>query len=111
MRRPPQSVAFVARTHWIVSLVIFVSVALLHTATRRLPVLEFGPRTYLITLGLAVLYLAAGTLVWFGAPFGRVLSRICGLLYLARPNFGSNVWETMNLPEFAAHFRRGDRRS
>ncbi len=111
MRRPPQSVAFVARTHWTVGLVILISVVVLYWTTRRLPMFEFARSTYLITLGLAALYFMAGTLVWFGAPFGRVVSRICGLLYLARPNFGSTVWETMNLPEFTAHFRSGVRRS
>ena len=111
MRRPPQSVAFVARTHWTVGVVILTSVALLHWLTRRLPVIEFGSSTYLITFGMAALYLAAGTLVWLGAPLGRVASRICGLLYLARPSFGSTVWETMNQPEFTEHFRGGWRRS
>jgi hypothetical protein len=107
MRRPPSSIAYVARTHWTVGSVILVSVALLHWVTNDLPGVEFRLRTYQITLGLGVLYLLAGTLVWLGAPLGRVCSRVCSLLYLARPSFGLGIWETMNRPDFAAHFRRG----
>ena len=106
MRRPPQCVAFVARTHWIVGLAIVGSVAVLHLVTRKLPSIEFGAKTYLITGGLAALYLLAGTLVWFGAPFGKLLSRVCTLLYLPRPQFGGVLWETMNSPEFKEHFTR-----
>jgi hypothetical protein len=108
MRRPPPSIAFVARTHWTVGLVILGSVALLHWVTSGLPAIEFRLRTYQITLGLGVLYMVAGTLVWYGAPLGRVCSRVCSLLYLARPAFGLGIWETMNRPDFAAHFERGD---
>lgn len=104
--RPPACVAFVARTHWVVGGVILGSIALLHAITRNLPVVEFRPRTYLIAGGLGALYLLAGTLVWFGAPFGPLLSRICALIYLPRPRFGLLVWETMNSPEFKAHFGR-----
>jgi hypothetical protein len=104
MRRPPQCVAFVARTHWTVGLIIVGSIGLLHLLTRNLPAIEFGPRTYAMTGGLAALYLLTGTLVWFGAPFGRLFSRVCALLYLPRPQFGSLLWETMNSPEFKAHF-------
>lgn len=106
MRRPPAPVAFVARTHGAVGLVIVVSIALLHAATRNLPVFEFGPRTYGISFALAALYLGTAALVWWGVPGGRFLSRVCGLLYLARPTFGSLLWETMNEPEYTAHFRR-----
>ena len=106
MRPPPACVAFVARTHWTVGIVIVVSIALLHWLTPRLPAVEFGSTTYLITGSLAALYLLAGTLVWLGAPFGRLVSRVGALLYLARPQFGSRVWETMNSPEFQAHFAR-----
>ena len=105
-RRPPACVATVARTHWIVGLAIIGGVALCHGLTRRLPMIEFGPRTYAITGGLAALYLLAGTLVWFGTPFGRLLSRICGLLYLSRPRLGSHLWEMMDSAEFQAHFKR-----
>ena len=104
MCRPPPSVSFVARTHWVVGLTIIASVALLHLLTRNLAGIEFGVRTYALTGGLALLYLAAGTLVWFGAPFGRVLSRVCTLLYLPRPRFGGRIWDTMNSPEFQGHF-------
>ena len=106
MRTPPSCVAVVARAHWVVGGTIVVSVALLHAFTRRLPGIEFGPRTYVITGAMAALYLLAGTLVWFGAPFGPLLSRVCGLLYLARPSLGSALWETMNSAEFRAHFLR-----
>jgi hypothetical protein len=106
MSTRPKGVALVARTHWMVGGVILVSVGLLHFATRRLPGIEFGPRTYWITGGLAGLYLLGGTLVWLGAPFGPLLSRVCGLLYLSRPRLGSYLWETMSSPEFKAHFAR-----
>ena len=106
MRSPSAGVRFVARTHWTVGTVIVISIALLHVLTRRLPGVEFGSQTYIITGSLAALYLLGGTFVWFGAPFGRLVSRVCTLLYLARPQFGSRVWETMNSPEFQAHFTR-----
>ena len=106
MRRPPRSVAFVARTHWFVGLTIVASVGVLHFITRNLPGIEFQPRTYMITGGLGALYLVAGTLVWFGAPLGRLLSRVCGLLYLPRPEFGGRLWDIMNSPEYQAHFTR-----
>lgn len=110
MRRPPDSVAFVARVHWTVSGIIIVSTGLVHWATHDLPRIEFGPRTFITAGSLAAIYLLAGTLVWFGAPLGRLFSRVCALLYLPRPRFGSLVWETMNLPEFRAHFERPGRR-
>ena len=106
MHPPPKSVAFVARTHWIVGFVIVASIGLLHLLTRNLPGIEFAPRTYVITGSLGGLYLLAGTLVWFGAPLGRLLSRICGLLYLPRPQFGGQLWDIMNSPEYQAHFTR-----
>ena len=104
-RRPPDCVALVARTHWVVAVVILISIGLLRWMVEKFP-FEFGARTYLITLGLAVLYGLAGTLVWFGASGGRLLSRVCGLLYLARPSLGSRLWEIMDSDEFKAHFRR-----
>ena len=104
MRTRSSSVVFVARTHWVVGVVIVGTMALFRYITRDLPQIEFGPRTYAITGALGVLYLLTGTLVWFGAPPGRLLSRICGLLYLARPQFGSYVWDTMSLPDFKEHF-------
>jgi hypothetical protein len=106
MLRPPPGIVLVARTHWTVGAAILVSMALLYWVTRRLPRIEFGARTYLITGGLATLYLTAGTLVWLGAPLGRLLSRVCALLYLPRPRFGSYLWETMDTSEFKAHFMR-----
>jgi len=106
MRRPPKPIAFVARTHWMVGIIIAASIVVLHVLTRNLPGIEFRPRTYVITGSLGALYVLAGTLVWFGLPFGRVLSRICGLLYLPRPQFGGRLWETMNSPEYQAYFTR-----
>ncbi|HVS52668.1 MAG TPA: hypothetical protein VHD62_09955 [Opitutaceae bacterium] len=104
-RRPPGCVALVARTHWLVGGTIVFFVGLLHALTRHWPV-EFGVKAYAITLGLAALYLTAGTLVWLGAPLGRPLSRIAGLLYLARPNLGSHLWRLMSSEEYRAHFTR-----
>ena len=104
-RRPPDCVTLVARTHWVVGGVILISVGLLRWMVEKFP-FEFGARTYLVTGGLAALYGLAGTLVWFGAPGGRLLSRVCGLLYLARPSLGSRLWEIMDSPDFKAHFRR-----
>ncbi len=101
--RPPGCVAYVARTHWVVSGVILVSVGLLRWIVEKFP-FEFGPRTYVISLSLAMLYGLAGTLVWFGWWGGRLLSRVCGLLYLARPALGSHLWQIMDSPEFQSHF-------
>lgn len=97
-------VALVAKTHALVGLVVLGSLVPLYFFTRKLPFVEFGAKTYLIAGAFAALYLGTGTLVWFGLPPGRLLSRICGLLYLARPNFGSHLWEIMNSAEYKAHF-------
>jgi hypothetical protein len=90
----------------VVGATIVAAVVLLHFLTRKLPFVAFGPKTYVITGGLAALYFSAGTLVWFGLPFGRLVSRVCGLLYLARPQLGSRLWDMMNTPEFREHFTR-----
>jgi len=100
---PPACVALVARTHWVVSATIVVSIGLLRWIVVKFP-LEFSVRTYAVAVTLAALYGLAGTLVWFGAPAGKFLSRVCGLLYLARPRLGSHLWEVMDSPEFKAHF-------
>lgn len=105
MRRPPDCVAFVAKTHWAVGAVMIGSIAVLHAITRDLPAIEIAARGYQATGGLAVLYLVTGTLVWFGAPLGQTLSRICALLYLPRPSFGFRIWDIMNSAEFRAHFQ------
>lgn len=104
MRRPPDCVALVARAHAVVGATALVSVACLYSFTRNLPYVEFGLRTYVIALGIALFYCATALLVWFGAPFGRFFSRVCGLLYLARPRLGSHLWEIMDSAEFQAHF-------
>ena len=101
--RPPACVALVARTHWVVAVVILVSIGLLRWIVEKYPV-EFTVRTYAITGGLAALYGLTGALVWFGVPGGRFLSRVCSLIYLARPNLGSHLWEIMNSAEFKTHF-------
>ena len=103
MKRPPASVALVARTHWVVGTIILISVPLVSWITQKFPV-KASARTYAIALSLAGLYLLGGTLVWFGAPLGRVLSRVCGLIYLARPQLGSRLWEIMDSPEYQEHF-------
>ena len=108
MRRPPAAAVFVARTHWLVGAAIFLLVGVLHLFTRHWPV-EFGWETYAITLGLGTLYSLAGTLVWLGLPSGRLLSRICGLLYLARPQLGSRLWNVMDSAEYQAHFTKTSR--
>lgn len=103
-RRPPPSVALVARTHGLVGLAALASLVLLHLLTRRLPHVEFGSRTYAIALGIGLTYCLAGVMVWFGTPTGRFLSRVCGLLYLARPQLGSHLWRIMDSAEYQAHF-------
>jgi len=108
MASPPDSVRLVARTHWLVGTAILVSAVFLRWLTSQLPV-EFGPRTYAITGGLAALYLLAGTLVWFGAPLGRICSKVAGLIYLARPNFGSQLWRIMDSAEYREHFEKPNR--
>jgi len=105
MARPPRCVVLVARTHWIIGGVMVLAIAVLAALVRNIHVVEFGAKTYLITGALAAMYLLAGTLVWLGAPGGRILSRVCTLLYLARPQLGSAIWHTMDEEEFRAHFR------
>lgn len=104
--RPPPEVALVARTHGLVGLTALASLLLLHLLTRRLPHVEFGPRTYAIALGIGLGYTITGVMVWFGTPAGRFLSRVCGLLYLARPQLGSRLWRIMDSADYQAHFRR-----
>jgi hypothetical protein len=110
MPRPPASIVFVARTHWVVGATIVASAAFLRVITARAPI-EFSRETYMMTAGFAVVYLLGGTLVWFGLPPGRLLSRVCGLAYLARPRFGLHLWQVMDSAEFRAHFRRAGRRN
>jgi len=104
--RPPDSVALVARTHWLVGAVALVSVGLLHVLTQGIPRVGFGPRTYAITVGLGVFYVATGTMVWFGTPLGRGCNHVCSLLYLVRPQLGDRIWRIARSPEFKAHFTR-----
>ncbi len=105
MRRPPPSVALVARTHWFVAGVIVFCVALVHFSTRHLPI-AFSTKAYAITLGLAGIFLLAGTLVWLGVAVGQPLSRFCAVCYMMRPKLTFHLWEIMKSPEYLAHFRR-----
>ena len=104
MSRPPASVAFVARAHGIVGATALASVLLLHFLTRGLERIEFGPRTYVITLGISFTYCLAAALVWFGTPGGRWLSRVCSVLYLVRPQLGLPLLRIMASEEYRAHF-------
>ena len=104
MSRPPASVALVARTHGVVGATALASVILLHFLTRGLQHIEFGPRTYAISLGIGLTYLLAAVLVWFGSPGGRLLSRVCSVLYLVRPQLGLDLLRIMASEEYRAHF-------
>lgn len=103
-RVPPAGVALVARTHALVGVTALASLLLLHLLTRRLPHVEFGTRTYAIALGIGLGYCLTGVMVWFGTPAGRFLSRVAGLLYLARPQLGSHLWRIMDSAEYQGHF-------
>lgn len=104
MSRPPASVALVARTHGVVGATALASVILLHFLTRGLEHIEFGPRTYVITLGISFAYGLAAALVWCGTPGGRWLSRVCSVLYLVRPQLGLDLLRIMASEEYRAHF-------
>jgi hypothetical protein len=105
-RRPPDSVAYIARSHWLVGGVALVSIALLHAFTRNLPTVSFDSRMHGIAAAAAVFYLATGTMVWFGTPLGRACSFVCSLLYLVRPQLGDRVWRISRSEEYRAHFER-----
>ncbi len=103
-RRPPACVALVARTHGLVGATALVSVLVLHVLTRGLESIEFGARTYAITLGFGGVYCLAAVSVWFGAPGGRWLSRFCSLLYLMRPPLGLHILRILDSEDYRAHF-------
>lgn len=105
MRRPPEQVVFLARTHWLMSIVIGGFMGALHLLLRNSAVLELNAKTYAITLGLASLYAIAGALVWWGAPGGRLLNHVCSVFYFVRPPLGSKIWAIMRSEEFRNHFR------
>jgi hypothetical protein len=105
-RRPPDPVAFIARTHWVMGSVILSFAVMLYVLLRDSSVFELSRRTYTITLGLGIIYLIAGVLVWFGTPGGRVLNYVCSMLYLARPPLGMRIWKVMRSPDYKAHFSR-----
>ncbi|MDO8542517.1 MAG: hypothetical protein Q7S40_18915 [Opitutaceae bacterium] len=106
MPRPPESIAFIARTHWVMGGVIagftIGLYGLLHDST----VLELSRKTFTITIALSAMYVVAGLVVWFGTRGGRALNYICSLLYLARPPLGMRIWKIMRSDEYKAHFRR-----
>jgi len=104
MRRPPDSVQFVAGTHWVAGSAVTAAVALVHFSTRHLPI-AFSPLAYAFAGFLAVLYLLTGTLVWFGRSPGQGLSRLCTFFYIMRPGLSHRLTETMRLPEFREHFK------
>lgn len=103
-RRPPPSVVLVARTHALVGGAALVSLLVLHLLTRNLAWVEFGPRTYIIASSIGLTYCLAGLFVWLGTPVGRALGWVCGLLYLARPQFGSHVWTCIHSEEYRTYF-------
>jgi hypothetical protein len=107
MSRPPESVAFVARHHWLMGGFIFCFVAGLYALTHNSHVLEFGRRSYVIALALGGLYLVTGALVWWGLPSGRAFNYACSIFYLVRPPLGFRILKISGSPEFKAHFARG----
>jgi hypothetical protein len=102
--RPPACVALVARTHGLVGVTALASLLVLHLATRGLRQIEFGPSTYALAATIGATYCLTAVLVWFGRPAGRFLSRVCGLIYLARPQLGSHLWRIMDSADYQAHF-------
>jgi len=106
MRHPPEGVAVVARHHWLMGGAIAFFLAALHLVVRGVPQIQPTPATYAISLGLALLYLGTGTLVWFGTPLGRAFNFVCSLVYLARPQMGLRLWRISDSTEFKAHFAR-----
>lgn len=106
MRHPPEGVAVVARHHWLMGGAIAFFLLVLLLLVRSAPQIQPTRATYTISLGLALLYLGTGTLVWFGTPLGRVLNFVCSLVYLARPQMGLRLWRISDSAEFKAHFAR-----
>lgn len=106
MRRPPATVALIARTHWLMSAAIAGFVAALHFIVRDSSVIELSSTTYALTLGLSALYAVTGALVWWGLPGGRMLDRLCSLFYFIRPPLGAKIADIMRTEEYRAHFAR-----
>jgi hypothetical protein len=102
--RPPASIVELARYHWLMGGTILFATGLLHVLTRHLPGIEIGRNAYAITIGLGLLYVFTGTLVWFGVRVGRFFNFICSLIYLTRPRLGLRLWREMDSAEFKAHF-------
>lgn len=109
--RPPPCIVELARYHWLMGGTILLATGALHLFVRHLPNVAIGRSGYVITLGLGLLYLLAGTLVWLGTRIGRLLNFICSLAYLTRPRLGLRLWREMESPEFKAHFASPDDRS
>jgi hypothetical protein len=106
MRRPPPSVAFLARTHWLTGGVVFGFIAALHYILRNAQLVQLSPATYAITGALVTLYAVGGTLTWFALPAARALNHVCCALYFVRPPLGAKVWGIMHSEEYRAHFNR-----
>src|SRR3954469_11020700 len=107
MSRPPDSVAVIARHHWLTGAAMVFFIALVSTFSRNFSgAFALSSKGYAITLAIAALYLGTGTLVWFGVPVGRYLSNACSFIYLARPQLGLRIWRLMGTAEFKAHFAR-----
>lgn len=104
MRRPPQSVVEFARYHWLMGGTVLLATGLLYRLTRHLPGVEIRWNAYAITIGLGLLYLFTGALVWFGVRVGRYFNFVCSLIYLTRPRLGLRLWREMESPEFKGHF-------
>jgi hypothetical protein len=108
--RPPPCIIELARYHWLMGGTVLLATGLLHVLTRHLPGIEIGRNAYAITLGLGLLYLFTGTLVWFGVRVGRYFNFVCSLIYLTRPRLGLRLWREMDSAEFRSHFAaRGSR--
>ena len=103
--RPPPSVVFLARTHWLTGGVIFAFIAALHWILRDAQLLQLSVQTYAISLGLVLLYTVAGAFTWWAWPPARVLNHLCCALYFVRPPLGTRVWSIMKSEEYRAHFR------
>jgi hypothetical protein len=107
MSRPPDSVAVIARHHWLTGGAMVFFVTIVAAFTRQWAgAFELSPKGYAITLTIAASYLGTGTLVWLGVRLGRYLNYACSLIYLARPQLGLRIWRLMGTPEFKAHFTR-----
>ncbi len=70
----------------------------------QIPGVAVSRTGYAVLVGLGLLYLLTGALVWRGSGLGRGLNFVCSLPYLARPSLGLRLWRTMKSPEFRDYF-------